>query len=128
MTITYKFNDGTESVVEVDENVGTVIIDSRKEEHANNEKQRYHCNSLEELNLSENHPGSNTTESDYTNSVFLKEFYEIYDTLTETQKRRIEMIGAGLSLREIARQEGVNLSKIQKSINQIQKKFKKIRK
>lgn len=38
MEIVYKFNDGTVSKVEVDEEIGKFILASRKEEHANNEK------------------------------------------------------------------------------------------
>lgn len=52
-----------------------------------------------------------------------EQLYEVIEKLTDVQKRRLEMLLDGHSLREIARQEGVNLSKIQKSVAQIQKKF-----
>ena len=129
MTITYKFNDGTESTVEVSEEIGNAIIESRKAEHADNEKQRYHCVPIpEDMSGNNNYTDPETIESNYMRKAFLEEFNRIYDSLTEAQKRRVEMLGSGLTMREIARQEGVNLSKIQKTIAQVQKKFEKFRK
>lgn len=43
MKIKYTFADGATTEVEVSEEIGAVIIDSRKAEHAQNERQRYHC-------------------------------------------------------------------------------------
>ena len=43
MKIKYAFLDGATTEVEVSEEIGTVIIDSRKAEHAQDERQRYHC-------------------------------------------------------------------------------------
>lgn len=43
MKIKYAFLDGTTTEVEVSEEIGAVIIDSRKAEHAQDERQRYHC-------------------------------------------------------------------------------------
>lgn len=46
-------------------------------------------------------------------------------TLTETQRRRLEILmdNTKISLREIARREGVNYKQIQKSFKQIEKKW-----
>ncbi len=42
MIIKYKFATGEVTEVEVSDEIGTVILDSRREEHANNERHRYH--------------------------------------------------------------------------------------
>lgn len=42
MIIKYKFSTGEVTEVEVSDEIGTVILDSRREEHANNERHRYH--------------------------------------------------------------------------------------
>ncbi len=124
MEIVYKFNDGTVSKVEVDEEIGKFILASRKEEHANNEKKRSHCISLDALK----YEGSEYASKETVETVLIdrsrrEQLYEVIEKLTDVQKRRLEMLLDGHSLREIARQEGVNLSKIQKSVAQIQKKF-----
>ena len=43
MKIIYKFADGSESVVEVEEEIGQAIIVSRREEENYERKMRYHC-------------------------------------------------------------------------------------
>ena len=49
------------------------------------------------------------------------------DTLTEVQKRRLQMKleNLSMSLREIARQEGVDIKTVRDSFAQIQDKYKK---
>ena len=129
MLITYKFNDGAVSNVEVDDEIGSVIIQSRKEEHANNEKQRSHCLSIDAVD----YEGMSFATSDNVDSITSikesnEEFYEIYDTLTEIQKRRVELLEMGFSFREIARKEDVSdHKKIKKSIEQVRKKFEKFK-
>ena len=44
MIIKYAFLDGTVTEVEVSDEIGAVIIDSRKAEHAQDERHRYHDN------------------------------------------------------------------------------------
>lgn len=44
-------------------------------------------------------------------------------TLTDTQLRRLELLEEGKSLREVARLENTNLSAIQKTRDQIRKKY-----
>ena len=43
MKIKYTFEDGEATEVEVSEEIGAVISESRKAEHAQDERQRYHC-------------------------------------------------------------------------------------
>ena len=49
MKIKYAFLDGTMTEVEVSDEIGAVIIDSRKAEHAQNERHRYHCYSYDAI-------------------------------------------------------------------------------
>lgn len=49
MKIKYAFLDGTVTEVEVSEDIGAVIIDSRKAEHAQDERHRYHCYSYDAI-------------------------------------------------------------------------------
>lgn len=42
MIIKYKFAIGKVTEVEVSDEIGTVILDSRREEHADNERHHYH--------------------------------------------------------------------------------------
>ena len=47
------------------------------------------------------------------------------DKLSETQQRRLLMLADGLSIREIARREGVDHRAVRESIEAARKKFKK---
>lgn len=49
MKIKYAFLDGTVTEVEVSDEVGAVIIDSRKAEHAQDERHHYHCYSYDAI-------------------------------------------------------------------------------
>ena len=49
MTVEYKFADGTVSEVEVSEEIGTYIMDSRRKESSANRKERYHCCPLDAI-------------------------------------------------------------------------------
>ena len=52
MIIKYKFATGEVTEVEVSDEIGTVILDSRREEHASNERHRYHTAfSLDDMDL-----------------------------------------------------------------------------
>ena len=51
MKIKYAFLDGTVTEVEVSDEIGAVIIDSRKAEHAQDERHRYHCYSYDAIDL-----------------------------------------------------------------------------
>ncbi len=47
MKIKYEFADGMVSEVEVEESIGAVIIEDRRQEDNLARKERYHCNSLD---------------------------------------------------------------------------------
>lgn len=49
MKITYAFADGTTSVVEVDDEIGAYIMDSRRQENNDDRRHRYHNYSLDDV-------------------------------------------------------------------------------
>ena len=71
MKIKYKFADGTTTEVEVSEEVGAVVIESRKAEHAQDERQRYHCPySYDAIDYEgEEYASDETPESEYQQTL-----------------------------------------------------------
>ena len=132
MKIIYKFADGSESVVEVEEEIGQAIIVSRREEENYERKMRYHCPvSIDKLE----YEGMQFADPDSPMSLLENEIEEqeqkelinyVMSQLTETQ-RRIQMKADGLTLEEIARIEGVHFTTIDESIKAAQKKANKLR-
>ncbi len=128
MKITYQFADGTISEVEVSDEIGTIIIDSRRAEHADDERERYH----REFSLD----GMDYENSDWTTSASPEEgllahhnidaFYRKLSCLTDVQRRRLLAYAEGMTYREIAQEEGVQVKAVQDSIEQARKKLKKI--
>lgn len=55
-----------------------------------------------------------------------KRLYNAMKTLTAVQQRRLLMLADGLSLREIARVEGVDHRAVRESIDSAKKKIKKV--
>ena len=124
MKVEYKFADGTVSEVEVSEEIGTYIMDSRRKENSANRKERYHCSSLDAIL----YEGS---EYGYEEGNYLEEqedtalLKEVLDCLTETQRRRMLLFIEGWSFRNIAEQEGTNHKSVEESIKAAQKKIQK---
>lgn len=127
MKITYNFADGESTTVEVNEELGTIILDSRREEHALEERERYH--SLYSFDGAE-YEGDDiediaTPEWEMLKMVDDKVLYEALNQLTEVQRRRLEMLADGLTVREIAVLEGAKKTAIQESIDASRKKIRK---
>ena len=127
MKITYAFNNGEIKEVEVSEEIGAVIEESRRKEAALAKKEQRHCYSLDAVT----YEGTEYGEPDFTESLFngseerSAHIREAFSHLTETQQRRILMLAAGMSIREIAARENIHHSSIEESINQARKKFLK---
>ena len=49
MKITWQFADGTISEIDAPDDIGTVILDSRREEDNLDRKERYHCYSIDAM-------------------------------------------------------------------------------
>lgn len=134
MKITYKFADGTISEVEVSEELGQAITTSRREEENYERKMRYHCPiSIDQLE----YQGIEFADPDTPFSLYERKLKEqkqkaindfVMSHLTETQRRRILKLSEGMSVCEIADEEGVAHQVISKSIEGIRKKAKKLKK
>lgn len=129
MRISYKFADGTKKDVAMEDEYGTFIVDSRKEEHAGNERERYHAafsiddpDSYESQRFSDN--GSNP-EAIYLRKCENESLSHGLMTLTETQRRRLLKLASGKSIAVIAREEGAAYNTVKESINQARKIMKK---
>jgi len=118
MKIKYVFVNGEVAEVDVEEKFGTVIVESRKEEHAGDEKQRYHCFSYDSITYEGKEFG---TDGNITDEMEKQEdisaALEAFEKLTPKQQQRLKMLAEGLSVREIARREGSNHKSVLESIN-----------
>lgn len=126
MKINYTFANGETSEVEVTEEIGNVILDSRREESNLDRKERYHCYSLdgtefEGMEMAED----DTPETELFLQLENRHIAETFDRLSEVQKRRLLLLAQGLSVREIARREGKDIKTIRESIEGARKKFLK---
>lgn len=124
MKIKYESVTGEIKEVEVSEEIGAVIIDSRKAEHAQNEKQRYHCYSLDAID----YEGLEYAEKELTDDFPEEKKTKVraaFAKLTPTQKRRTLMLSKGISMHEIARKENVDFKSVWQSIEGARKIFSK---
>jgi DNA-directed RNA polymerase specialized sigma24 family protein len=125
MKIKYEFADGTVSEVEVSTEIGSVIIESRKAEHAADERRRCHCPysidalTYEGMEYADPTDFSQLMEAAEDN----KKLYAAFNRLSEVQRRRLLMLAQGLSLREISRREGVDIKTVRESVEGARKKF-----
>lgn len=126
MKINYTFANGEVSEVEVNEEIGNVILDSRREENNLDRKERYHCYSMDAADYEgEEYADQETPESALFLQLENKSIADAFDKLSEVQKRRLLMLAQGLSVREIARREGKDIKTIRESIEGARKKFLK---
>ena len=126
MKIKYQFANGDVSEVEVSEDVGSIIVDSRRKEDNLDRKERYHCYSYDAINYEgEEYADPDTPDSLLERDELSKKVLNAMSHLTEIQVRRIILLSEGHSIREIAEMEGVRHKAVEDSIEQARKKFKK---
>ncbi|MCD7712938.1 MAG: hypothetical protein LUJ25_09650 [Firmicutes bacterium] len=127
MLIKYTFATGETTEVEVNDEIGEFIIDSRRSEDSADRKERRHCYSMDAAL----YEGEDYGTEDFTDRLFDDTAEEnarvrrAFAHLTDVQKRRLLMYSRGISIREIARREGKDYSAVKESIHAAQKKFKK---
>lgn len=128
MIIKYKFATGEETEVEVSEEIGTVILESRRAEHAGNERERYHrAFSIDAMLYEGKDLASGATpESRLIAKENARERKAAIKQLTPVQRRRFEKYESGMSIAEIARSENAAFNSVKESIESAQKKLKKI--
>ena len=126
MIICYKFANGEVTEVEVSDEIGAVITASRKTEHALEERNRYHCYSLDAIDYEgleygecDEYPieDDSVEQTEHINAAF--------GQLTETQQRRLRLYADGKTLREIAALENASFQSVAESIEAAKKKFLK---
>ena len=126
MKITYQFANGDVSEVEVTEEVGNVIVDSRRKEDNLDRKERYHCYSYDAIDYEgEEYADPDTPASILERDELSERVHSAMSHLTEIQVRRITLLAEGHSIREIARMEGVDHKAVAKSIESAKKVFAK---
>ena len=126
MKISYTFANGENSEVEVNEEIGTFILDSRREEDNLGRKERYHCYSLDAAEFEgEDMADCETPEMAMIGQFDREHIAEALGSLSDVKRRRILMLAQGLSVREIARREGKEIKTIRESIAGAREKFKK---
>ncbi len=130
MIIKYKFADGSVSRVEVSEEIGSFIKKSRRFEANLSRKERYHCDSIEGSLFEGRELGTSETPEkalikEFDSKVMAQHINDTLDKLTEVQRRRLLLCAKGLTVREIARIEGVGVNAVGKSISAARKNFKK---
>lgn len=125
MKIKYEFINGETTEIEVDENIGTFIVDSRRNEENLARKERSHCYSSDIAWEGEDYADPDTPESLMFQKYENKRLASALSELTEVQKRRFIKFAEGMSIREIARQENANFKSVHDSIEQARKKLKK---
>lgn len=126
MKIHYSFCDGAKTDVEVSEEIGSVIMESRRLEHNLNERERNHCFSMELVNYEGAEFGFRDTYPILENDNELTEKINYaLGQLTEVQKRRLFMLASGLNINQIAYLEKSSHQSVSESINSGRKKLKK---
>lgn len=129
MKIKYESVTGEVTEVEVSEEIGAVIIDSRRKEENLARKERYHCYSLDAIKYGDNDKFAPTTGETPLTELIRDEdnsyIYEAFAKLSDIQQRRLLKLAAGMSMREIAREENVDHKVIRRSIEAGRKKFLK---
>lgn len=127
MKINYTFTNGETSEVEVTEEIGNMILDSRRQESNQERRERYHCYSLEAaVYEGKDYADEETPETELLRHLENQRMAEVLDKLSDTQRRRLLMLAQGLSVREIARREGKDIKTVRESIEGARKKFLKL--
>lgn len=126
MKIKYTFQDGAVTEIEVSDEIGSVIIDSRKAEHAQDERHRYHCYSYDAIDYEGEEYGAwdeYAVEDDSAEQTTC--IREAFLLLTATQQRRLRLYANGKTLWEIAAIEEASFQSIAESIEAGRKNFLK---
>lgn len=127
MKINYEFVTGEQTEVEVSEEIGTVVVDSRRKEESDDRKERRHCISYDAIT----YEGMEFSVPDFTQDMYSDaddrnvRIRSAFSHLSQIQQRRMLMLAAGLSLREIARRENKDIKTIRESIDAARKRFLK---
>jgi len=126
MKIKYIFANGERSEVEVSEEIGNVVIDSRRIEDNLERKEHSHCYSMNAADFEgDDYADCSTPEILMDQKINNRHIAKTLDKLSEVQKRRLLMYINGMTYQKIADVEGVKVSSVYESIEAAIKNFKK---
>ena len=126
MKINYTFNNGENSEVEVNEEIGAVILESRRKEENLARKERYHCVSMDNSEFEGvDFIDETTPEVLFMEQIDNEHIKETLEKLSKTQRRRLLMLASGMSISDIARQENRDFRTVYDSLEAAKKKFQK---
>ncbi len=123
----YEFVTGEVVSITVSSEIAEVVYESRRVEHASNERSRYHAAfSLD----AEDYEGTNLVSEKTPDDLMveLEDSQHLMDCLTklsDIQRQRILMLAQGMSMAQIARYHNTDYSSVKESIKAARKKFKK---
>ena len=127
MKIKYTFDNGENSEVEVNEEIGAVILESRRKEENMERNRRRRCYSLDDVDFEgDDFADDRTPESLFMEQLDNEHIKEPLDKLSDLHRRRLLMLAQGLTIREIAKIEGVTVRAVFDSIEKAKEAFKKI--
>ena len=120
----YGFVDGTEEI-EISEEWAAVLREMDREEEANRKKQTRRHISLDAVD----YEGEEFAEDGDAETALLEKESDrvvegILSSLTDVQRRRVELRMEGRTFREIGMLEGINFRRVEKSVNQAREKMK----
>lgn len=126
MKINWNFATGEVSEVEVSEEIGAVILESRREESNRDKMEQRHCYSYDAVDFEGEEYGSEDYYECLDGSIEENaRILNAFGKLTKIQQRRLLMLAKGLSIREIARIEKADFKSVRESIEGARKKFLK---
>ena len=125
MKIKYEFINGEHTEIEVDETIGTFILDSRRIEENLARKERYHCLSSDVAWDGEDYADPDTPETLLLEKENSDAFFEAFSLLTPIQQQRLRAIVGGKTVMDIARDEGKDYKTVYESVEAARKKLKK---
>ena len=126
--IKYTFINGDVLEVEAEDSFAAYILMDRLREENSNRKERRHNYRLELMNFEDERFASQwgNPENDFINHEDYEALLKILEGLTSTQKRRLILRLTGITYREIARQEKVDVKSVFQSIEGIRTKLQGI--
>ena len=126
--IRYEFATGEIVQIEVAVEIAEFICESRRMEHANNERTRYHAAfSIDSDDYRCSQLISTKTPVDYI--IELEEQRRLFssmESLSEVQRQRILLMAEGRNIAEIARLQHTAYNSVKGSIQAAQQKIRKI--
>ena len=125
MKIKYAFITGEKSEVEVDEKIGTFILNSRKKEKADDERHRYHNYSLNQIDYEGPEFGCCDSYEEEDPDEGVRNILNALNSLTEIQKSRMLRFIRGYSIEDIAREDGTSHQAVSLSISAARTKIRK---